>query len=138
MKCRSFVAPALVVALGALAGCSRGGRPVGHVSGVVTYAGKPVPTGTVMFVPVESGPPAYGDIGPDGRYELSTYCPGDGAVVGAHKVMITALEQLPPALANNQNRLPQMLVPPKYGDTKTSGLSFEVKAGDNTLDILLK
>ena len=138
MKCRSFVVPVLVVVLGAVAGCARGGRPVGRVSGVVTYGGKPVPTGTVVFMPVESGPPAYGNIGPDGHYELSTFCPGDGAVVGTHKVMITALEQLPPELANNPNRLPKMLVPLKYGDTKTAGLTFEVTAGDNTIDLPLK
>jgi len=138
MKRRYLAAAALVLALGALAGCSRGGRSVGHVSGVVTYAGKPVPTGTVMFVPVESGPPSYGNIGPDGHYELSTYCPGDGATIGKHKVMITALEQLPPELANNPNRMPKPLVPNKYIDTKTSGLTAEVNPGDNQIDFDLK
>src|SRR5262245_59804194 len=128
MRRSRFAAQVLVVTAFAAA-CSRGGRPVGQVTGVVTFGGKPVPPGTVMFVPVESGPPAYRDIGPDGRYQLSTYTPGDGAVVGTHKVMITALEQLPPELANNPNRLPKMIVPIKYGDTNTSGLTFEVKAG---------
>jgi hypothetical protein len=135
---RRKIVAALVIVGAVVIGCVHSGQAVGRVSGIVTYAGKPVPTGTVMFVPVESGPPAYGNIGPDGHYELSTYSPGDGAVVGTHKVMITALEQLPPELQNNPNRLPKMLVPLKYGDSKSSGLTFEVKAGDNTIDISLK
>jgi hypothetical protein len=138
MTRKFFVVSVLVVALGAVAGCSHGGRAVAPVSGVVTYAGKPVPTGTVVFMPLESGPPAYGNIGPDGHFTLSTYSPGDGAVVGKHAVMITALEQLPPELANNPNRLPKMLIPLKYNDTRTSTLTAEVASGDNTIDFPLK
>jgi hypothetical protein len=132
------IVPALIVGLWALAGCSRGGRPVARVSGVITYAGKPVPNGTVVFMPVESGPPAYGNIGPDGRYTLSTYSPGDGAAVGRHAVMITALEQLTPAEANNPNRMPKPLIPRKFTDIKTSGLTADVADCDNLIDFQLK
>ena len=36
--------------------------------------------------------PARGQIEPDGTFELGTYQPGDGAVVGTHKVRITCFE----------------------------------------------
>jgi len=134
MTRRSLTVSILIAGLCTAAGCSGGGRPVGRVSGIVTYGGKPVPTGTVVFMPTESGPPAYGNIDPDGRYTLSTYSPGDGAVLGKHAVMITALEQLTPAEAANPNRMPKMLIPAKYNDTKTSGLTADVRAGENTIE----
>jgi hypothetical protein len=138
MRRKWFIIPLLAASFWVLAGCSRGDRPVARVSGVVTYNGKPLTTGTVMFVPIESGPPAYGKIEPDGRYKLSTYSSGDGAVIGKHAVMITALEQLTPEEAANPLRSPKLLIPMKYNDTKTSGLTAEVTSDDNMIDFPLK
>jgi hypothetical protein len=137
MKRAYLLAPFLIVSLGVLAGCSHG-RPVAPVSGIVTYGGKPVPRGTVVFMPVESGPPAYGNIKSDGHYTLKTYSPGDGAVLGKHAVMITALEQLTPEEAADASRMPKMLIPAKYNDTKTSGLTAEVGPGNNEVNFPLK
>src|ERR1700687_5390629 len=69
----------------ALTGC--GGPRLGKVSGRVTVGGKPVTSGTIMFHP-DAGPTAVGTIQPDGTYTLTTGKPGDGAVVGAHRVTI--------------------------------------------------
>jgi hypothetical protein len=139
MKQRSIVILLVsALLLGTFAGCSRSGRQIGYVSGCVTYAGKPVPTGTVVFMPAESGPPAYGEIGADGCYILSTFSANDGAVVGKHAVMITALEKLTPQEAASITRLPKMLIPAKYNDTKKSNLTADVSPGNNEINFHLK
>jgi len=137
MMHRRLLIAAFLVGLGTFAGCSRGGRPLGRVSGFVTYEGNAVPNGTIVFMPVESGPPAYGNLGPDGHYTLSTFSSEDGAVVGKHLVMITAFEKLTPEEANNIKRMPKMLIPAKYNDAKKSKLTAEVSAGDNEISFPL-
>ncbi|MDA1015614.1 MAG: hypothetical protein O3A00_14320 [Planctomycetota bacterium] len=64
------------------------------VSGEVTFAGKPVPSGTIMFVPDN----AAGNSGPggmavikDGRYETN----GKGVVGGAYIVKIEGYDGVP-------------------------------------------
>ena len=65
----------------------------------MTYKGKPIKNGTVMFVPDESkgttGPQAIGTIKSDGTYILSSQDAGDGAVVGMHKVGILGMDPEP-------------------------------------------
>jgi hypothetical protein len=108
-------------------GCSKkGGMETAPVSGKVTYRGKAVPTGTVMFVPGD-GPAATGEIGSDGSYKLTTFSPGDGAVIGTHKVTITALQGFGNALPEQRSATPPPLVPAKYLSGETSGLVAEVK-----------
>ena len=117
-----FVATAIVTC-----GCSKQGRmETAPVSGKVTYRGKAVPTGTVMFVPGE-GPAATGEIGSDGSYKLTTFSTGDGAVIGTHKVTITALQGMGDALPEQRSATPPPLVPAKYLNGETSGLVAEVK-----------
>jgi hypothetical protein len=134
---RNVLLVPLLFGFGALAGCSNG-RPVARVSGVVTYGGKPVPHGTVLFMPADSGPPAYGNLDADGHYTLSTYSHGDGAVLGKHSVRITAREPLTPEMLNNAAITPKQLVPSKYGDPRTSNLTAEVEKRDNQIDFTLK
>ncbi len=64
------------------------------VSGVVHYKGAPLKAGaSVRFIPLRSGDTpgkaAYGEIGADGAFTLSTYAPGDGALLGEHRVEVT-------------------------------------------------
>jgi len=126
---RTLLLFSLVVALAA--GCTRkGGLETAPVSGKVTYRGKAVPTGTVMFVPDE-GPAATGEIGSDGAYKLTTYTTNDGAVLGKHKVTVTALQGMGDALPEQRSPTPPPLVPAKYLSGETSGLTAEVKAVPN-------
>ena len=112
-------------------GCSSGGEfPTAPVKGKVTYKGKEVPNGTVMFVP-DKGPAATGEIGKDGTYTLATYGKDDGAVMGRHKVTITALEAMGDQLPEARSPTPGSILPDKYLNQDTSGLTFEVKSGDN-------
>ena len=114
-----------------LVGCAKkGGLETAPVSGKVTYRGKALTTGTVMFVPAQ-GPAATGEISKDGTYKLTTYRPDDGAVIGAHKVTITALQGMEGALPEVRSGTPGPLVPAKYLNDNTSGLTADVKPKTN-------
>lgn len=108
------------------------------VTGTITVDGKPLAltpplgSGMVTFVPKTADVPyAYGEIGPDGKYVINTPDYGDGAVVGQYAVMISAGEY--------ESESPEAVINPllsrKYSSNQTSGLTAEVKSGeDNVID----
>jgi hypothetical protein len=120
-----------IVLLGVLSGCSRGDLPeLAPVTGKVTLDGKPVRSGLISFVPDPSrgtdGTPGIGNIDENGNYRIATL-EADGAQVGFHKVRAYVLEGGVPA------------IPERYLDPDKSGLTFEVKAGqENVFDVELK
>lgn len=124
-----------------LAGCGNSDElPTGEVHGVVKYQGKPLPSGSVTFIPDGPGKAASGEIQADGSYTLTTYSQGDGATIGGHKVMIISekdTSELPAESAAANVDL--SLIPEKYGmSPKTSGLTAEVKEGDNEINFDLE
>jgi hypothetical protein len=91
-----------------------------------------------MFMPA-AGPAATGELDPEGRFKLTTYSPGDGAVLGSHAVSVTALEEMKDVLPEQRSGLPKPIVPEKYLSHTTSGIKIEVKReGDLGLKIDLK
>jgi len=115
-----------------LSGC---GPRMYPVRGTVTLEdGTPLAKGLVIFERVDGGPPltARGDIGPDGRYELSTEKPGDGVPAGRYRVSINPLDTSD--TPDEQKVLPFDV---KYLSLKTSGLEYEVKSGANDFPIWL-
>jgi hypothetical protein len=102
----------------------------------VTYKGKPVPNGTITFVPA-SGHHATGEIGPDGSYVLTTFRPGDGAVPGAYKVFIVAMQDMAGRLPEDRTPLPPPIVPNKYTSIATTDLTADVKDQENTINFVL-
>jgi hypothetical protein len=144
------LAAARVVLLGiivlcmALSGCGRGRPATATVGGRVTYRGKPVPSGRIAFQP-EEGRLAMGTLGPDGSYTLTTFQPGDGALLGKHRVTIEATQQIGggplPKSRKEEFRMGlgsspviEWLVPEKYSRLATSPLKAEVKRGSNTIN----
>jgi len=105
---------ALACLLG-FAGCSKQPYEVAPVSGVVVIAGQPFTQGKVMFAPIakgndgKAGKPAFGRVGPEGAFTLSTYSTDDGAVVGDHRV--TVMHDEPPQDDPNAPKPPK---PPFY------------------------
>ena len=71
------------------------GMTLGQVKGRVLFEGKPVTRGTVMFLPEGEGATAMAVIDAEGNYVMETAEPGDGAVVGLHKVAVTGLDPTP-------------------------------------------
>jgi hypothetical protein len=133
-----------------LAGCGSGRPETVPISGKITYAGKPVTQGKIVFYP-EHGRPATGEIGPDGSYSLTTFDQGDGAVLGKHRVTIKSTHVTEPAhmpksfaeeVAQGQRKdakaapggQVQWLVPRKYADKETSPLTAEVKRGGGPIN----
>jgi hypothetical protein len=111
----------MIFALAACAGCGSAdsheftGETV-PVKGKVTYKGKPLTRGEVVFEPDSAGREAHGEIQPDGRFELSTYKAGDGAVAGTHRVAV-------------RNTGKNDAVPVKYKNASSSRTEVEVTAG---------
>lgn len=138
--------PAIVlVALLPLAGCGGGAdeKPTAKVTGSVTYNGKAVTGGQVIFTPKsnESGLPGKGGVGivqPDGTFSVGTYDESDGAVIGVH-----TLSYEPPAGETAQGPAAGHEAP--SGPTKPSpfaGLVPKTKdvtvvASPNTIDVEL-
>src|SRR5437764_310704 len=91
MRARWIVVCALVPALGC------GSRQFVPVSGKVTLNGKPLANALVSFnrVPeegsIESGPSSVGTTNQNGEYTLRVTLKQVGALVGKHRVAITAI-----------------------------------------------
>jgi len=135
---------ASAVAVLAISGCSGVKTPpVGQVGGIVTLDGQPLTKGQVQFVPDSSkgtkGRMAVGLIGNDGRFSLTAFKPGDGALVGFHKVVIICEEEMPAFDPKSPPPPPKSLIPIRYTDPNTSGLTAEVKsAGKNDFTFALE
>ena len=88
----TFAAFSLGLALVGFSGCGSETQeaPVTTVpaKGKVTYKGKPLSSGTVVFEPEGAGREAQAEIKEDGTFELSTYKAGDGVVLGPHRVSV--------------------------------------------------
>jgi hypothetical protein len=75
-------------------GCADDGLPKRYpVRGEVTYNGTPLSHGNIHFLPRGgNGRAASGTIR-DGSYDLTTLTPRDGAIPGAYRVTVTAVER---------------------------------------------
>ena len=112
------------------AGCGGSGPEMIPVGGSVQFSDGTVPQGEVAIVrfePVESSDAvagaevrkgASGDIGPEGKFTLTTVQPGDGVILGKYKVCFTVLKTY---LGQ------EPLLPEKYGKAETT--PFEVTVG---------
>jgi hypothetical protein len=136
-----------------LAGCGetkKGQLPTAQAAGQVTYRGKPLVRGEIKFLPVQTpgkeARAAQGTLDEQGRYCLSTYAQDDGAVLGDYQVVVESREA-PPEDVTAARRMtnrgmavlqPKSLIPMRYFDSRTSGLSAHVVSGKNTLNFDLK
>jgi len=121
-----------------LTGCGRKSDRLktAPASGSVTFNGKPVPQGSLLFIPTVPGPPGQANLKPDGTFVAGTYEIDDGLVPGEYAVAITGQMEVEPEptatpLAENagKTKAPEQL-PEKYGSYKTSGLTATVELGE--------
>ncbi|MGQ9576185.1 MAG: hypothetical protein ACUVUC_12785 [Thermoguttaceae bacterium] len=126
---RCIIAVSVLAVLAWAGGCTRSGRPrTVKVVGTVTHKGKPVEGAMVTFIPPE-GRPASGITDVSGKFELSTFRSGDGALPGKHVVTITeSYKDKAPAMPMPGMPL-ESRFPPKYGDPKTTPFSADVEPG---------
>jgi len=123
--------------LAVAAGCGESLPPTVSVEGKVTWQGKPLTDGTVMFHPVaipEGSPrrPATCELGPDGTYRLSTFRRQDGVVPGRYAVVIHSYTSQP--TLENPDAPWIWRIPERYGDPERSG--FEVTIPDDAAGTL--
>ncbi len=128
---RVAAAVAAALSLAVLAGCGEGFPDTVRVRGKVTYQGEPLSEGTIAFHP--AGPrgeqlyrPAVGVIA-DGAYQLQSFRHGDGVMPGEYAVVIESYEGGP--TAEDPDRPQNWLIPRKYGNPATSGLTATIPAG---------
>ncbi|MBN1851180.1 MAG: hypothetical protein JW829_00590, partial [Pirellulales bacterium] len=91
-----------VVLVVILIGCGPSGPTCIPVHGTVTFDGGPCPAGgTITFSPIETPEgiprrPGSGKFGVDGKFEVTSYAPGDGLLPGRYRVRIECLSGVPP------------------------------------------
>jgi hypothetical protein len=132
------------------------GRKRYPVSGSVTYNGNAVEKGEVNFQNVDPDGSAATGIIENGRYSLTTFSPGDGAIPGKYRVSVTSKNvdmaaaeaelvkkgmpkgtAMPQEFSAKAQKDAKSNIPPKYSIPDTSGLEYTVKEGYNTYDIKL-
>ena len=117
--------------LAVLSGC---GSQTALVSGTVSVNGQSPGPGTVIFLPVAGDvPSAVGQFGADGRYQLSTSRPDDGAAPGPYRVIVQARADADSPYGD-ESVVEEHAIPLRYADPEMSGLTAEVQVGTNTID----
>jgi len=152
------LALSILVAVGiVLTGCSYSSRPPTYrVTGTVTMQGKPVAGAAIIFVPTSNeGAAASAITDSEGKYSLTTWQAEDGARPGEYRVKVSKQEETtvdPSKMVQNvpleedqkyveskKSRPPaKSLVPSKYQDESSSGLSHTVPKSSSVFDIELK
>lgn len=130
---RSFWSLLLVIA----SGCSQSPFDA-DVSGTITLDGTPVEPGVVIFSPIDrSRNSSRGKIDAQGRYFLVTQHER-GVNSGSYNVSVRVFEkgEAPAPGQRAPANLPP-LVPERYLQPETSGLTFEVEPGSNKIDLAL-
>lgn len=126
-----------------IAGC--GGSSVGTVSGTVSYKKQLLKGGNVSIIP-KAGEPRSSSIAEDGSYKISKVPIGPAKItVETKSLRPVSQKSLPgPYARAPKDVLPQgvqgdakryVAIPDKYADPEGSGLSLEVKRGDQTHNI---
>ena len=139
----------LSVVLLSLIGC--GSSKTASVTGTVTLDGQPVARAGVAFQPKDGGRMSTGETDAAGKFTLTCYERGDGAIPGAHDVTVTKFEIKKLDLPEGADELTaefessragepkkKWIVPQKYSDKNTSGLTFNVEKGRNKADLALQ
>ena len=130
-----FASALLVAGLGL--GCNQGPFNA-DVKGTVTLDGKPVPPGVVIFSAEGGGRnSSRGRIEPGGDYFLVTRH-NRGIDAGEYRVAVQVYEKGdPPGPGERAPANLPPLVPEKYLNVDTSGLTFTVEPGSNRIDLAL-
>ena len=135
MDKRTFVHSICLLAIASLVGCSEAPTRF-PVAGTVLIDGKPLPTGSIQFVPAE-GRPVAGKILSDGSFRLTQVSVSNsnspaGVAPGKYRVGISSSI----ALDEDQGKIHRH-IPAHYADFRTSGLEQEITKAEENLVINL-
>jgi hypothetical protein len=138
-RCRHLVIWVAFLLLSWAAGCNSHDPKMITIRGTVFYNGAPlvnVTQGIVRYSPKAQnagGREASGRIQPDGSFVMTTFQKDDGVVVGEYDITVSAYagEELSREQTESGVRAsgPRPMIPNKYLQPGTSGLSDSVAAG---------
>ena len=126
MQRNNWLLVILLVSFFVSIGCDGRPRRV-PVSGQVLVDDQPMPGGFVRVVPA-IGRSATGKIDSQGRFTLTTYEDKDGCIPGTHNVEVVFIDRSNPNIYRS-------LIPEKYRDADTSGLSVTIDEPTDDLTI---
>jgi hypothetical protein len=127
-----------------VAGCGPERPQTIGVTGTVTLDGEPLEGAVVGFTPEGGGRPATGTTDAEGRFRLTTFDDGDGALPGRHLVTVAKVKDTAPGGGDRgtpegkemlsggpgfEVETMESEVPQRYTNWETSGLQCEVKKG---------
>jgi hypothetical protein len=128
------VALCLLAACLAITGCAKPGRaPTAKAAGALSAGGAPLAGVNVTFTPA-AGRSASGTTDAEGRFSLSTFAPGDGAVPGKHRVTLSLKEAdvpMPGTPEAAAYKPPPLPFAKKYAGLATTDLEIEIPPGGN-------
>jgi hypothetical protein len=122
-----------------LDGCARESEqvPVYPASGTIRWNGEPLAGALLVFHPTDSpassGHPAPGATSQDdGWFAVSTYKPEDGLPEGNYRVTVSCEDR---SVERKRGDDYPELLPARYQDPATSGLTVTITAEDNDLPL---
>ena len=126
-----------------LPGCRPpGSAPTVPAAGRVTYQGKPLANIDVVFTPTQ-GRRGSGTTDGQGRFQISTFARGDGAIPGSHRVTLWPagpvagqLDENPAARTNAAE--PQLPFPKRYSSPDSDLMVDLGEKGSRTLELALE
>jgi hypothetical protein len=132
---RLLCGPSWLMVLILVGGCA---PRVGGVSGTVTYQGKPLETGTIIFYDAANNAPSS-PINKDGTYSIPKVAAGKVKIAVLMPLAIPFKGMDMPAVGGKQptESIKVPTLPPRFADPEQSGLSYEVTAGNNMHDVKL-
>ncbi|GAA4440082.1 hypothetical protein [Bremerella cremea] len=115
-------------------------EPVGSVTGTVSYEGTPLDDGIVSFINYDQGVRVDAEIQPDGTYTATTH--KGGLPLTEYKVIVFPPE-IPDPNPSGTSEPGLVLkkmdnIPKQYRAPKTTPLTCQVEAGENTFDVEMK
>jgi len=132
-KCLAAIANAMLCVV--LVGCGAAGTaPTVPAAGEVKVDGQPLANVNVTFTP-SAGRSATAQTDGDGKFTLSTFAEGDGAVEGTHKVTfsISTADVPMPGTPEAESYVPPSLpFPEKYKGLDTTDLKVTLPSGGDT------
>jgi len=118
-----------------LLGCT--GSKNGEVSGIVTYDGKSIEHGSIVFLSTDGKGPTSGGMIDKGKYFVQN------VPVGSAKVLIKApkeskkMKMYDDPKADWVMQAGEELLPPIYSNENSTELKLEIKSGKNEKDFIL-
>ena len=119
-----------------IAGC-RSGETGGIVRGKVTYKGKALDKGSVVFHSTAGGQICGSRVKPDGTFQLTSQTKSELIPAGEYVAVVFADNTEIAAMKEDPSFPVQPTVPFRFSSVTTSPLKYQVVLGENNFDVNL-